>query len=102
MKYGLSEKNISSIQSVFAKYPEIESVILYGSRAKGNFKPGSDIDLTVNHTNLDFQKLNQIKNEIEQLNLPYFVDLSLKNEIENTDLLEHIQRVGIVFYKKQI
>ena len=45
MKFGLKEKTITDIQSVFATVPEIEKAIIYGSRAKGNFKNGSDIDI---------------------------------------------------------
>ena len=47
MNSGLTESTTAQIRDVFSKHPEIDQVILYGSRAKGNYKPGSDIDLTL-------------------------------------------------------
>lgn len=96
-KSGLPEKTIRSLRSIFAKSPGIEKVILYGSRAKGNFRPGSDIDLTLVAPTMDLSRLMKIENEIEELLLPYKVDLSLFHKIENPDLLDHIHRVGIEF-----
>jgi predicted nucleotidyltransferase len=101
MNYGLNQKEIIKIQEVFINYPEINKAILYGSRAKGNFKPGSDIDLTLISKNIDFHKLNQIKNNLDELNLPYSIDLSLLSDIENQELVDHINRVGIIFYSKK-
>jgi predicted nucleotidyltransferase len=100
VNYGLNNEVILKIQQVFAQFPEIEKAILYGSRAKGTFKPGSDIDLTLISTHIDFNRLNIIKTSLDELNLPYTFDLSLQEEIENKNLLDHIQRVGIVFYVK--
>ena len=98
--FGLKRETIKVIQSVFSKYSQIQSVLVYGSRAKGNFKPGSDIDLTIIGQNIDLSLKLQIENEIDDLMLPYKVDLSILSEIENPDLVDHIQRVGKVFYQK--
>ncbi len=100
MKYGLKESYIQQIQFVFAEYPAIEKVILYGSRAKGNYRNGSDIDLTLVGQTLDFNLLLQIENKLDDLLLPYNIDLSILHKIENPDLIEHIERVGIIFYEK--
>ncbi len=97
-QFGLSLNTIQSIRSILLKYPQIKEVILYGSRAKGNFKEGSDIDLVMKAPELTMSDLLRIENEIEELMLPYKVDLSLFHQIENTSLLEHIERVGITFY----
>ncbi len=96
MKYGLSDKTVLKINSVLLNFSEIQTAILYGSRAKGNFKPGSDIDLALMGHALD----NSIANDIDDLLLPYTVDLSIYKDIKNKDLLDHITRVGIVFYKR--
>ena len=53
MKYGLKEDTIKQMEAVFAKFPTIEKIILYGSRAKGNFRDGSDIDITLIGNDLD-------------------------------------------------
>ena len=45
--HGLTDATVAQIHEVFARHPEVEKAVLYGSRAKGNFKPGSDVDLTL-------------------------------------------------------
>lgn len=80
------------------KYPAIEKAILYGSRATGNYRPGSDIDLTLVGEKLNLTTLQKIENELDDLLLPYKIDLSLHKQIRNKELLEHIERVGKVFF----
>jgi predicted nucleotidyltransferase len=98
MKSGLTSEVIEKIRNVLSKHKEISSAILYGSRAKGNFKPGSDIDLTLKGDKLDLSKLAKINSEIDDLSLPYTFDFSIYDQISNPDLLQHINRVGIKFY----
>lgn len=100
MQYGLSEKNLNEMRRVFSRYKEIDEVVLYGSRAKGTFKPGSDIDLTLKGDNFNLQLRNRISLDIDELLLPYLVDISIFAQIENQDLLDHIERVGITIYKR--
>lgn len=97
-KFGLSNDTIKKINEVFSEFSEIEKVIIYGSRAKENFKPGSDIDLTLIGTNVNTDILLAISHQIDDLLLPYTVDLSIFQHIKNNDLLDHIERVGQVFY----
>lgn len=101
MKYGLPNSAIEAIQKVFSKYPEIEKVILYGSRAMGNYRVGSDIDLTLCGKSLNLTLLHKVENEIDDLMLPYKIDISLQKHIQNSQLLEHIQQVGVIFFEKQ-
>lgn len=101
MRYGLPERVIQKIQTIFAQYPQVDEAILYGSRAKGNYRNGSDIDLTLKGGNdLTAAVLYNIINELEEQLLPYTIDLSLYSDITDPDMLGHIQRVGITFYRK--
>ena len=100
MKYGLKEETIEKINSVLSRFPEVEKAVLYGSRAKGNFKTGSDIDLTLCGEGLTLRTLSRIEDEIDDLLLPYQLDISNFAHIKDADLLEHIGRVGIVFYER--
>jgi predicted nucleotidyltransferase len=100
MKYGLKEETVEKIQNVFAAFPQVDKAILYGSRAKGNYKPGSDIDITLKGENLKLSLINQISLMLDDLLLPYTFDLSVFSHIKNNDLIEHIDRLGIVFYSK--
>jgi predicted nucleotidyltransferase len=100
-RFGLSEKDIAKIQAVLRRYPQVKKAILYGSRAKGTYKPGSDIDLTlVGGDDLDLSVLSHIMEEIDDLLLPYMFDLSLLSRISDPEVLGHIRRVGVVFYEK--
>jgi len=101
MKYGLNEDTIKTINRVFENNSVVDKVVLYGSRAKGNYKNGSDVDLTLFGNMLDFNTLLKISSEIDDLPLPYKFDISIFNSITNKDLIEHIARVGKVFYSKR-
>lgn len=99
---GLSASVAGKIQSVFRQYPQIDSVILYGSRAKGNYRQGSDIDLTIKlkpGVVPDLGLHHQIAAQLDDLNLVYTIDLSFYQQINNPDLIEHIDRVGVIFYE---
>lgn len=100
MKYGLKESTLGSIIDVFARYPKIDKVLLYGSRAKGNYKKGSDIDLALVGENINMQDLHKILLELDKLYLPYGFDLVIFEKIKNKDLVENINRLGITIYHK--
>ena len=95
---GLSPEVLERITAVFLRYQQISEVVLYGSRAKGNYRSGSDIDLSMKGNQLNLKILNKISNELDDLLLPYMIDLSIYSQIENQDLLDHINRVGQVIY----
>ena len=99
MKYGLPTSAVEKICAVFARFPDIDKTVLYGSRAKGNFKPASDIDLTLFGENLKPAQLGPIAEALDDLLLPYTIDLSLYAELDHAKLREHIDRVGKVFYE---
>ncbi len=77
MLFGLEESNIEATSAVFRKFLTIDAVILYGSRAKGNFKTGSDIDITLIGDNLSYKDLVNVSLELDDLLLPYEFDLSI-------------------------
>ena len=102
IKYGLPTTAIDKIHSVFAKFPEIEKAVLYGSRAKGNFKTGSDIDLTLYGEKLNSSLSGKITEALDDLLLPYMIDLSIYAELNHAELQAHIDRVGVVFYERRV
>lgn len=99
MNHGLSESTVRSIQKVLAHFPEVEKAILYGSRAKGTHHPGSDIDLTLCGGRLNHTLLTRIANELDDLLLPYQIDLSLFETLNHPALLDHIRNIGVTFYE---
>lgn len=101
-RFGLKESVIESICNVLARHPEVEKAIIYGSRAKGTYKYNSDIDLTlIGDDRLTFLALTKIMDELDDLLLPYMIDLSVLSHISDPDVLDHIRRVGAVFYERQ-
>jgi type I restriction enzyme, S subunit len=102
VKFGLSEKTIQKINTIFAAHPQVERAVIFGSRAKGNYKNGSDIDLTLHGKDLTLKIQNKIANELDDLLLPYKIDLSIFDQISNPEFVDHILRVGLVFYEKKI
>ncbi|MEI6521123.1 MAG: nucleotidyltransferase domain-containing protein [bacterium] len=102
MSYGLPDMTIDKIKTVLTNFPDVEKAILYGSRAKGNYKNGSDIDLTIIGNALTLKTIYKIENALDDLLLPYKIDLSIYENITNPALTDHINRVGIIFYEKKI
>ena len=100
MQFGLNENNIKLITSVFQKYPTIKEVVIYGSRAKGNYTERSDIDLVVKNSPIERHVISNILMDLNDSDLPYLLDIQNFGEIKNQQLLEHINRVGQLLYKK--
>ncbi|MCL2844108.1 MAG: nucleotidyltransferase domain-containing protein [Chitinivibrionia bacterium] len=101
MMYGLPQRTLDSMEKIFRKYP-IKQVILYGSRAKGNFRNNSDIDMTL-ITDETFTRthLLRIYSDFDDSDIPYLVDISMYEALNNEDLKEHINRVGKVIFENK-
>lgn len=97
LRHGLPAPAVRQIRQVLARHPDVVGVVLYGSRAMETHRPGSDIDLCVDAPNLSLAEFFAIGNEIDDLLLPWKVDLSVLQKIDNPALVEHIRRVGVPF-----
>jgi len=99
--YGLIERDMKYILEAVSKYPEIEEVIIFGSRAIGNYKKGSDVDIALKGQEINRKTVIRLSNDLnEEYPLPYFFDVLNYNEITNEELKEHIDNIGKVIYKK--
>jgi uncharacterized protein len=98
MNHGLSNSTVEKICSILAKYPQVKKAVLYGSRAKGTYKPGSDIDLTLVGPELSTKLSMDIAQQLDDLLLPYTIDLSVFDLLNHAELKAHIERVGIELY----
>lgn len=96
--YGLTDDELKKLRTLFARQKEIEQVVLYGSRAKGNYKPFSDVDITLVGLDLTRRHLNQLVADIDESSLPYQFDISIFHAITNAELVEHIKRKGVLLY----
>jgi nucleotidyltransferase substrate binding protein (TIGR01987 family) len=99
LKYGLSEKVLKMISDVFADYPDIYEVKIYGSRAFGNCDHASDIDLAY-FTKSSKKLSDEIQSKLEALPTPYLFDVTDYNKIKYKPLKDNIDKVGRTIYKK--
>ena len=101
MPFGLTTTIISAITAPLAACPSVTRLVLFGSRAKGNHKPGSDIDIAVYGSNLTLKDFLDFSIKIDGLEIAHKVDLVHYQKITDPDLIDHITRVGIVLYEKE-
>lgn len=99
MRFGLSDTIIKELQDVFRRHANIEKVLIFGSRSKGNFRAGSDIDLAIVGKGIDYNLLLTIQCEIDDLDMLYSIDLLNYNKEKGTPIGDHIDRVGQIFYE---
>ena len=97
---GITTLDNSLIIQVLSGCEEVDRAILYGSRAMGNYKPSSDIDIALVGSNLNLQILNNLTAQFAELSIPYTLDISIQNQIKNQALLDHISHAGIPLYIK--
>ncbi|MEO0060349.1 MAG: hypothetical protein RLZZ312_1996 [Bacteroidota bacterium] len=102
MEFGLKQTTIDKINSVFEQNPEVEQVVIYGSRAMGNYRNGSDIDITLKGELLTHKILYKVIGEIDDLDTPYMFDISIFDSLNSPSLEDHISRVGKIFYENVV
>jgi uncharacterized protein len=100
-QHGLSERTVAQIQGALARFPEVEKAVLFGSRAKGVQKPGSDIDLALSGAGLDWRLLGRIDDALDDLLLPYTFSLLHHDDRTDREVAGHIARVGLPFYRRE-
>lgn len=91
---GIQEPFSTRIRTLFTQLPSGTGVILFGSRAKGNFREGSDIDIALKGGGVTEEHRKQLIDAYDKLFLPWKLDLILYDSIQESDLRAHIDRVG--------
>ena len=100
-EFGLSKKNIDDIICIIKKYAEVEKAVIFGSRARGDYKKSSDIDIALFGKNLTHTINTKIFYEIDNLYLPYKIDLLNFNSLDNEEKLkQNILNEGVEIYAK--
>ena len=103
MNYGITEKSFRLILEGLNHYPEIEKALIFGSRAIGNYKNGSDIDLALYGSDVTEETIRGLRTRLnEELPIPYYFDIIHYENINNQELKEHIDTMGKMFYTRRI
>jgi predicted nucleotidyltransferase len=101
LQYGLTEQDLVALKKIFLETPQIEKVVLFGSRAMGNYKPGSDVDLAISGRDIDFGVVSRLHARLEEQSpMPYFFDVVDLKHLEHPGLAEHIQKQGVVIFER--
>ena len=102
MNFGISEKSINMIIETLKKWVEIEKAVVFGSRAMGNYKNGSDIDLAIYGSEVREEIINDVRVQLnEELPLPYYFDIIHYESLVHEGLKEHIDTFGKLFYERK-
>ncbi len=98
---GLLKRDLDWIQEALSKYPEIEEAVLFGSRAMGNYKKGSDVDLAIKGSRINRTTVNRLSDDLnEEYPLPYFFDVIHYENISSEELKTHIDTMGKIIKLK--
>ena len=100
--FGLSSKEIAQILKILNQYPSVDKAIVFGSRAKGNYRNASDVDLVLKGNDLEHKTIISMSHELNETGtMPYHFDILNYHTITNKALREHIDRVGICIYSRK-
>lgn len=99
--HGLSTATLKKVRAVSERFPEVERAVLFGSRAKGTYKPGSDIDLSLEGAALDWRVVGRIYDALDDLLLPYKFSLIVHDKALDPEVAAHIARVGIAVFERK-
>ena len=100
MEYGIADDDAALIKKIFASFPCIKSVVLFGSRAMGRNKPGSDIDFAIVADKMSFTEFLDLEDQLAQIGMLIKIDIQDLSKIKDAEVLGHISQVGKVFYTK--
>jgi len=99
--YGLDISEVEALREIFMRHEPLEKAVIFGSRAKGNHREGSDVDIALTGPTMQFSDIVTLSLAIDELYLPFRVDLVLFNRIKEKALVSHIERVGKVIFEKE-
>lgn len=99
-EYGLPEDALTKICRVFQQFRQVDKVIIYGSRSQGNHSNTSDIDLTITESSINFSDFLKLAGQLDDLMLPWKIDLSILEQIDNPALVEEITRTGKIIFQR--
>ncbi len=101
MTFGLSDTNLHELRTILTAFPHIEQAVIYGSRARGDHRRGSDVDLALKGTALTRRDIALLDAKLEESYIPYFFDTCIYAQISDPVFRASIDRDGIIIYQQQ-
>ena len=102
MDFGLRRQDIAEIINIFRQFPAVEEAWIFGSRAKGTYKKGSDIDIAIKGREIDHKLVMALSSRFnEETSMPYFFDIVHYDALTDPELRAHIDRVGKRFFLRE-
>ena len=99
--FGLHQSDLEIVLSVINEFPQVQEAIIFGSRAKGTHRNGSDLDIAIKGEELNLEIVSIISYKLnEETTLPYQFDILDYHSIHNPELTNHIDRIGVSIYKR--
>jgi predicted nucleotidyltransferase len=102
VRFGLTDETRRQIAAIFAEFPQVDRAVIFGSRAKGCARPGSDVDLTLEGNGIDRSLLTKIECALDDSLIPYRFSLSARAMLRDPEFIAHIERVGVTFYERSL
>lgn len=100
--YGLTEQSYNELMQILASFPEIEEVIIYGSRARGDYWRASDIDLSIKGKDFNRHVLALLNDKLYNSHIPQICDTHIYTNVKNSKFKDNIERDGQVIYRREI
>ncbi|MBO1362222.1 nucleotidyltransferase domain-containing protein [Prevotella sp. A2931] len=101
MRFGLDDKYFNELTAILRAIPEIEEAVIYGSRARGDYRNVSDIDLSLRGTRLENKHVVRLKSLLYESRIPYFFDIHIFHQLRNPQFIANVERDGIVCYRRE-
>ena len=98
--FGLPTGDLNAIINVVASVDNVQRAVVYGSRAKGNYRPNSDIDIMLFGDSLTFSDIAIVADRLDDLLLPWQIDITARNRVFNSDFIEQVDRYGKVIFNR--
>ena len=100
-RFGLREGDLSEIVHIVSEEPAVREAWIFGSRAKGTHRIGSDVDIALVGEAILPQTVTRIRSMLnEETRMPYHFDVVAMNAVDSAGLREHIHRIGICMYRR--
>ena len=101
-KFGLDEETLHTIEDALKPFSDVEEAIIFSSRAMGNYKRGSDVDIALKGTHLTSRSVDALRTFFNDAapGYPYKTDVLNYHTLANAELKKHIDEHGKILYKR--